>query len=365
MRALPRLSGITGTRAPIIARLRCRPVRDQLPSLPTYDQDLYLVGDVINETGSITVNNDEGSITVSGELRGSSVNITAAKDFTLNSDDWFHTAKDPRQYVNYDTLRALVYNPAGTLDTDVYASAAGVSDGTRTLQQAIDAPGAAILAQGTIAVSARFLNINGLIQSGAQNVTLHVDDTFVPNVEGRLFDDSGTPVQGVSFGSERVPVKAYFDATQQAIVVEDLFPQGGRVILAGQIMSTGGGQIKAAYGYANVDIQNTSAYQLIVNRIDTTQNRVGKITVIDTARIVDGAANDQSKFEYEFISGAVLEKRYDGDLVTTVQGSDSFSKIAYTLSQTISHAPGASVSFAPRDGLHYLWTEGQERVQTT
>jgi len=333
--------------------------------LPTYDQDLYIVGDVINETGSVTVNNAEGSITVSGEIRGQTVNITAAKDFTLNSDDWFHTGRDPRQYLNFDVLRGLVYKADGSPDTDVYNSAFDVSDNTQTLQQAINAQGAAILAQGTIAITARFLDINGLIQSGAQNVTLKVDNTFTPNAEGRLIDDNGNPVQGVSFGGERIPIKAYFDATQQAIVVEDLIPEGGRVILAGQIMSTGNGQIKAAYGYANVDIQNTSNYKLIVNRIDTTKDRQGKITLIDTARIVDGAGNDQSKFEYEYLAGAVLEKRYDGDLITTVEGTDSFSKISYTLSQTINHAPGASVSFAPRAGLHYMWTEGQERVQTT
>ena len=92
-------------------------------------------------------------------------------------------------------------------------------------------------------------------------------------------------MQGVNFGTEAIPVKAYFDPAQQAIVVDDLKPEGGQVILAGQILSTGGGEIKVAYGYANVDITNTSNYKLIVNRVDTTKNRVGKITIIDTARI--------------------------------------------------------------------------------
>ena len=60
-------------------------------------------------------------------------------------------------------------------------------------------------------------------------------------------------------------------------------------------MSTGNGQIKAAYGHANVNIVNESAYDLIVNRIDTTRDRIGKITIIDTARIVDGPANDEAR----------------------------------------------------------------------
>ena len=68
-----------------------------LPPSASFDQDMYIVGDVVNETGKVTIKNFEGSITVSGEIRGNPIEIYAAKDFTLNSDDWFHTGKDPRQ----------------------------------------------------------------------------------------------------------------------------------------------------------------------------------------------------------------------------------------------------------------------------
>ena len=101
----------------------------------------------------------------------------------------------------------------------------------------------------------------------------------------------------MNFGAEAIPVRAHFDAAQQAIVVDDLVPEGGRIILAGQILSTGGGIVRAAYGYANVDITNTSDYKLIVNRIDTTKNRVGKITIIDTARIDNADTSDDAKTE--------------------------------------------------------------------
>ncbi|HET6789456.1 MAG TPA: hypothetical protein VFH49_15940, partial [Aquabacterium sp.] len=56
-------------------------------SLPGFtsapDQDMYIVGDIINEVGDVTIVNNEGSITVSGEIRGNPVVIEAAKDFTL------------------------------------------------------------------------------------------------------------------------------------------------------------------------------------------------------------------------------------------------------------------------------------------
>jgi len=265
------------------------------------DQDLYLVGDIINEVGDVHITNLEGSIIVSGEIRAAQVFIQAARDFSLNSDDWFHTNRDPRQYLDFDDLRALVFHADGSSDTDTYATASKVAasvsgtDSTpTTLQAQINVNESKILAQGQIAITARFLNIDGLIQSGVQTVTLHIGSGFVPNSTGSLVDDDGNAVAGVSFGTDGAPVDAYFDFAQNAIVLDDLVPEGGRIILAGQILSTGNGQIKAAYGHANVDIVNESGYDLIVNRIDTTRDRTGKITIIDTARIVDGAANDQA-----------------------------------------------------------------------
>ena len=55
-------------------------------------------------------------------------------------------------------------------------------------------------------------------QSGAQNVELHVDSSFVPDATGSLINANGNPMTGINFGTERIPVKAYFDAAQQAIV---------------------------------------------------------------------------------------------------------------------------------------------------
>ena len=68
---------------------------DALSKLP---QDLFVTGSVINENGAVTLRNFNGSINVSGELRGAPVSILAKDDFNLNTDGWFHTGFDPRQY---------------------------------------------------------------------------------------------------------------------------------------------------------------------------------------------------------------------------------------------------------------------------
>ena len=70
-------------------------------TLPAIDRDLYVLGDVVNENGGLTLNNLDGSISASGELRAQTVNIFSARDFSLNNEGWFHTNKDPRQYLDY------------------------------------------------------------------------------------------------------------------------------------------------------------------------------------------------------------------------------------------------------------------------
>ena len=72
-------------------------------------QDLYINGDVINENGDITISNREGSINVSGLIRVEQVDIVSARNFSLNTEGWFHTNQDPRQYIEYTLTRNTVF----------------------------------------------------------------------------------------------------------------------------------------------------------------------------------------------------------------------------------------------------------------
>ena len=126
-------------------------------------------------------------------------------------------------------------------------------------------------------------------------------------------DDDGNPLPGISFGAEGVPVKGYFDAEKQAIVVDDIVPQGGRIVLAGRILSTGNGRLVVANGYANVDIDNQSDYKLILNRIDTTREREGQITILDTYRLI--------KDDYKFKNGC--SRAYPSDGIVLGDGNRS------------------------------------------
>ena len=61
------------------------PLPEGYPS-NTPPPDLYLTGSVINEAGAVKVSNSTDSVIVSGELRGSSVEITAAGNFQLSNE---------------------------------------------------------------------------------------------------------------------------------------------------------------------------------------------------------------------------------------------------------------------------------------
>ena len=311
-------------------------------------QDLYVLGQVINEVGDVVIINNEGSINVSGEIRAEKVDIQAAQDFNLNTEDWFHVM-DPRQYPGLDVYRKLVFNEAGTETTKTYdenpfASTSGPSEG-------------AVLSQGRVSVTARYLNIDGVIQSGVQTITLHVDQSFAPSGTTSFLDDDGQPIKGISFGDDRVPVDGYFDVQKQAIVVDEIVPQGGRIDLAGQILSTGSGMLRVAYGYTSVDIQNDSQYDLVLNRIDTTTKRDGVITITDTATL--------QKVVYEVDGEQIKETLYQG---TFTEGgpAGTTSRIEYEqVGEPLRHDPSDPsdlIQYQPRDGLYYVWTEGQEKT---
>ncbi|MCA9135478.1 MAG: right-handed parallel beta-helix repeat-containing protein, partial [Planctomycetales bacterium] len=329
------------------------------------DQDMYINGDVINEAGDVYIENKEGSIYVNGEVRGENVTIIAAANFTLNSEDWFHTNQDPRQYLKFEDYRADLFNigaaqqaaggpivvpPRVEPTTNFYGR---LQDGTAaTLEQAIHRDESKILAQGRITITARFLNVDGLIQSGVTTIEFDVASNFVPPAQTSNFtDDTGNVLPGISFGADGVPIDGYWDAIRQAFVLDDIEPDGGQITIAGQLLSTGNGRLKVANGYTGVDINNQSPYDLILGNIDTTKDRKGKITVIDSGFL--------TKTEYEAIGGQIKETNFTGAL-----NSGGTPAIIYTqVGSPVNYNFGDTIQYDLPVGLHYVWTEGQEKLQ--
>src|SRR5690606_12920695 len=274
-------------------------------------------------------------------IRGDNVEIFAASNFSLNTEGWYHTNKDPRQYVDYTLTRNTVFeagkvpgSAANTMSSDDSTSVPGKIvvlippdpptitlngnvvareptviklDTVVNLEAEIQEDESRILSQGRITITAKYLNINGLIQSGTDNIEIDIDSTFAPPAQTRaLADEFNTPLAGISFGADGIPVDGYWDAANNRFVIEEIVPQGGEIILAGQIISTGNGLLRVANGYTDVNIRNQSNYDIFIERIDTSTNKEGRIQITDTS-----TANLE-RIEYTYSAGQVIETLYHG-----------------------------------------------------
>ena len=228
-----------------------------------------------------------------------------------------------------------------------------LQDGTAaTLDQAIHRDESKILAQGRITITARFLNVNGLIQSGVTDIEFDVAANFTPpELVSNFTDESGDLLPGISFGTDGVPIDGYWDPSRQAFVLEDIEPEGGQITIAGQLLSTGNGRLKVASGLTGVDIDNQSPYDLILGTIDTTKDRIGKITVIDSGLL--------TKTEYEVVAGQIRQTDFTGTLNTGGTPAVIYTQVGAATNYNF----GDSIQYAVPAGLHYVWTEGQDKIQ--
>ncbi|MCJ8300107.1 MAG: hypothetical protein MJK13_14395, partial [Pseudomonadales bacterium] len=152
-------------------------------TLPKIPANMYIQGNVVNENGDAYINNRDGAIEVSKQIRARTINLFAAGDFTLNSEAWYHSNKDPRQYIDLNKTVSKVYNQAGnfkTWNTGIGpTTSTSVADEGVDFYNAINEDNSQILSMGKITITARHLNVNGLIQSGVNTVALTVDASFV------------------------------------------------------------------------------------------------------------------------------------------------------------------------------------------
>ncbi len=340
--------------------------------LSTLDQSLHIQNGINNQDGAVNIENVEGSIYVSGEIIGNPVNIVAAGDFSLNSPGWWGL-RDARQFIDFLQLDADIANAAGAGQPNFrsYADASEVSDGTKNLASEIAASNSRILSQGRIAITARYLDVNGLIQSGVESVSFNVSSTWQPpdrsgsfkefqdvvaDPTGLLDPDAvscnciigsggslGDFFNGIDFGPESVPLNGSWDNNQKAFRLGKIVPDGGEIIIAGEILSTGNGKLKVASGFVDVNINNQSQYPIIFSDIDTTTDRVGKITLVNSPTL--------EKSEY-IVNGSTVQQ-------TDYQGQKVNGRIQYTPIGSSNHSINDILPYNPPEGKHLVWLEGQ------
>ncbi|HBV62832.1 MAG TPA: hypothetical protein DEF45_07395, partial [Rhodopirellula sp.] len=345
-------------------------LRSQFPDTPP--QNLYVVGEVLNENGNLLIRNKEGGISISGSTRSANTVIESAGNFTLNADAWFHSNADPRQYVNLTDWRS---EAVANQYTNSGRRLAGDTEWTQEFLPNILRPVSSIRALGTIDITAQFINVNGLIQSGSPDLVLNITSDFNPTAFTFLANEDGTAVQGVNFGEvDQIPVDAFYNPATDKITVRKIKASGGEINLTGRILSTGNGELRVSDGQTSLTVNNQSNYDLNFESIDLSGASPGSIVITDLLKGSDttiqrttyaGGVTSRGAASAATVEIGTLQCTLGGSVVdcaANINNQNVVQKIVWADSTT--HTPSTG-QYTPVPGIYYAWTEGQSKTETT
>jgi hypothetical protein len=350
-----------------------------------------------NPLGSVTIQSQAGNIYSNGQINANTVTIQVRNGDFVQS------------YVfGYDHVAG---DPAGT----------GLNGGDPEDTSAL---GGGIIANGSVFISARYLNINGLIQSGIDNWTLNLPSTptltasaalfgidlssaigtfqtngsqpvtFAVNVGGHSYNVTytGTPGQiqfGTDFaladyatGSSHVAnalyqlvtpsgsnMMSYYDAANNRYQVDATSVLGGYVQLYGQIMNTSKpnadgsavGRIRVLDGFGQINLTNNSSYDVYVTTLNTGLDNSG------TGRGVAGVIDITNILNVNDTTGVVSALR---TVYTRSNGQIQVANTSGTLNSLGQVVGTTSYSTAGGDGRNTVYdlgtiAPGQRYVYTT
>ncbi|MFW6273458.1 MAG: leukotoxin LktA family filamentous adhesin [Halanaerobium sp.] len=325
--------------------------------------DINIQDTILNEMGEIKITSDEGSIHIYGkdsddtpDLTAETVNLKAGQDIVQSYKEGFvHVGGDPR------SLWRDKQDEMG-LDEDIIS---GNHDEYRP------AKGSRI-AGNNIFLSATYLNLNGLIQSGLPYWNLELSD-LETEIEKYINDweDADKPdlknfndlqnYQLSAFDNEErrddQEIAAYFNPQTEQIELNNAVVKGGYIEIFGEISNTGGGEIKAVDGYGRINISNNTPYDMVINNLDTGNDIDSLIRITDTANTVN---IDEQITDVPITT----EYRRNGNMIS-INESISYNNNGQQISQNLgtNYLDGRNTSYTPAEGLRYNWTLGKDYTE--
>jgi len=316
--------------------------------------DIYLNSYLYNPDGKVTVNNLKGSI----YLNENATITSASAEIVANNGDYVQS-----------------YNPGYTnIDGTPTIETAGADCGNYNTKQGT---GNGILANGNILISAKYLNINGTIQSGIAEWKLDIPSdtsTLRDATTGKTLAalqaeyDSGNGSQTGLYqlaeysGTEKIVSDnvvidggyLFYDAKNKSFYVSGIEVRGGSIDLYGQIMNTNAtnksaAQLKALAGYGTINITNNSDYGIVIGDLDTGLGAEGKITINDFTD------NVQKTTQYISDGTNITAK-------TTIYSYDANGNKTTGTTNT-SLITGNTSSYKPAEDLTYAFTTGLDYTQ--
>jgi hypothetical protein len=296
-----------------------------LETLPP--QEIRITGNIIARSSKVTITNPSngGSITILGQVAAAEFAVVAKSSVAISGAVIQTVGGDPYgQLLNANLAMSGTVNVAN--NTGKVTSWLGTQPTTPSIMA------------NRITISAEYLDVNGLIQSGKQDYTLVLDAAQKTQIDrARQSGANITPIT-VAGNSD---FSLVYNRQTDALVVKALRPTGGYIELTGNVMNTRNGQVTAYSGYPQVTVTNNMALpglDLTFESIDADVRGDGIIKI-----------NDKTKGKT-----TIYTKQASGDVkVETINfGSPT------TSTSTLTGAAVNSIKYDPSAGYRYAWSVG-------
>jgi hypothetical protein len=360
--------------------------------------DIEVSGDISNLRGTLTISSTSGSVNIESadptqpltapSIAAGTINIQAGQDFVYNNaDSWYNVGGDPRSIWGgiRDSSGNAVAGVNGSTTADTYennykdyaisASSTGTpSSSSASVASGRDGAGGAI-AGNNIFISARYLNINGLIQSGVKDFELTIPDSAALTGEIQSYQadynakvTAGNPPTDPTYQLTHTSgnITAFYNAQTKEIELQPVRSQGGTIQLVGEILNTGGGAIKTMDGYSKITVTNNSGYNVVEQGLDTGGDGIaGRIIITDFAKEY---TTTNSKGQTVTVPVTTTYTRTNGTVhveeTATVCNPDGTStQHIVTANKDLGSSRGSStdptkVSYSPATGERFMWVTG-------
>ncbi|WP_018410451.1 leukotoxin LktA family filamentous adhesin [Methyloversatilis thermotolerans] len=354
------------------------PPSDPRATLTFNAPDIQITGNVTNVTGSVKVVNAKGSIIVQGlgnedapTILADSIDIAAGKNFVQAYVNGFFTvggaalARD--EFGNWGGAWGSV---AAAAEANGRAQPVTTNSYSESNNTPHVASGPGVIAGNNVFISARYLDINGVVQAGVVDWKLDLSSSLDSTIAGFANDYAtrvakgerpASPLYALTASDLRAgKIGTYYNAETGLIEVDAVKVEGGYMQLFGEIISTGNGQLKVVDGYGRVNIDNNTSYALQINGIDTGNDIEGKIRITDTA------------FRYDGSTGTIVTNHAAANFNSLRPVTTEITRLGnqIVIEKKVVDSTGSEVTIKTEDGgtgrtSHYDPLTGQRYVYTT
>lgn len=250
---------------------------------PRPDPEVHLDGTIENVRGTVAVAST-GSVIVGARIEAQTVDIRTDGDF-IQQFVWGFSHQGGAPRAHYSTFARGYENDYSTnvIRSDPFNTVSSVNRSASlpaTREVDPDLPNPAIIAGNNVFISAERLNINGTIQSGLPLRRL----TLPASLDATIAAYTGTErlaLNTVDPGTGEIA--AFWNPATGRIEVNPVKVQGGYLEIYGNVFSTGSGRLRTIDGFGRISIDNQTAHEMALNRLDVGPGIAGTIKITDTA----------------------------------------------------------------------------------